>query len=203
MEDTLVLLDIGYLDKIATAMGNGQRIQLKYIDFCNYLAKKQNLNCKKIYYYCAPPYQDETPTPDQSRRKAGYDRFVNAMRKKYKNFIIREGRLQLIYVEDRKGKFIKRYNQKGVDTWLTMDLLEEPVNEKVKNIILVASDSDFVPVIKRIRSRGITVCLYYYIYYDEDSKMVMSDHLLDACGRSNTFILAKEDFEKNKHIPKY
>jgi len=204
MEETIVFLDVGYLDKVAKAFGDGQRIKIGHVEFCQYLAKLQGLSCKKIFYYCAPPYQSERQTPEDNRRKAGYDNFVRTMRNKYKDyFIIREGRLEAHYNEISKGKYVPVYTQKGVDTWLTMDLLEEPAAEKVKTVILIMCDGDFVPVIQRIKDRGIRPILYCYINLVIRPKLIVSKDLLNTVGSPNTFTLEKDHFEKNKYIPKY
>lgn len=202
MEDALVFLDSAYLDKITIALGGGIRIRIEYIPFCSYLANLRGLNCKRIYYYCAPPYQNEAPTVDQRRRRKGYDNFVGYMEIKYRNyFIIREGHLIQLFEKTLQESFRPIYHQKGVDTWLTMDLLEEPFKEKVKTIILIASDGDFVPVIDRIQQRGIKPILFYYFNYSIEPKTVVSQKLLEQIGNANAFVLKKEDLDKNIHIP--
>lgn len=201
MEDTLVFIDAGYSDKIARSLLPNAKHRVRYVDFCDRLAKEQGLRCRKIYYYNAPPYQDVHPTAEQRKRKAGYDRFVSAVRREHRNFVVREGRLQLVYTVGKDGRPAQKYNQKGVDTWLTIDLLEEPLKEKVKRIILVAADSDFVPVITRIRSRGIRVILYYYTSHSGQPKTVISKHLIDACGKGNAFLLNRGHFEETTAPP--
>ena len=75
----------------------------------------------------------------------------------------------------------RSYKQKGVDTFLTMDLMDMPLeNPKIKTVILIASDSDFVPVIRRLKELGIDVILYTYFERDRKSKFSTSNKLLSA-----------------------
>jgi uncharacterized LabA/DUF88 family protein len=66
----------------------------------------------------------------------------------------------------------------------------------IKRIILIACDSDFVPVIKMLREKGIEVILYTYYERKRDTDFSRSHHLIDACDR--TYYLNKEDFKKSK-----
>lgn len=97
------------------------------------------------------------------------------------NFFVREGRCQ---------KIDGHYQQKGVDTLITIDLFKIP--ENIKTIILLVCDTDFVPVLNEIRSRGIKVILYYFSDRVRNSKFSMSNHILSACDEY--FLLTKEYF---------
>ena len=51
--------------------------------------------------------------------------------------------------------------QKGVDSLVVIDLMNvHNDHPEVKKIILIASDSDFVPVIDNLRKKGIKTILY-------------------------------------------
>lgn len=82
--------------------------------------------------------------------------------------------------------------QKGVDTLLTMDIFEVIHKKDVNTVILVACDTDFVPVLNRIREEGIKVILYYFSDFNRKSGFFMSTHILTACDKK--FLLKKEDF---------
>lgn len=84
------------------------------------------------------------------------------------------------------------YTQKGVDVLLSIDLIRKA--SKIKNFILVACDTDFVPAIQDIRKKDkVNVILYYF--KDIDAKFSMSDHILSVCDKRVR--LKKEDFEKS------
>jgi len=173
LEETIVFIDGEYLSLVAKRLLGSGKPGYDLGKFAFNLAKEQKLWCRKVFYYTAPPYQSRKATKAENERKSRYDRFVNRLARK--GVIVREGRCQ------RTGD---GFRQKGVDTLLTMDLLEMPVSEEVKTVILVTGDTDFVPVLERIRSKhGVKVVLYYFADRVRDSKFSMSNHLLMACDR--------------------
>ncbi|MDD3160184.1 MAG: NYN domain-containing protein [Candidatus ainarchaeum sp.] len=187
MQDTFVFIDAGFLDKLALYLGDGQRIKFDLFCLAKNLSKNQNLFCKKLFYYNAPPFQSSVPTEDEKRRKQGYDKFIEKISRN-KNIIIREGRCQKTFDENGKPKFV----QKGVDTLITMDLSELCFEHKnIKKIILVSSDTDFCPIIKKIKEKGIEVILYSYFNKERHSKFSLSNELIDCC--SSYFKIEKND----------
>lgn len=52
MEGTLVFIDEGFLDKLTKLFGKGKRIKFDKFEFAKRIAKKQNLLCKHLYYFC-------------------------------------------------------------------------------------------------------------------------------------------------------
>ncbi|HLD54642.1 MAG TPA: NYN domain-containing protein [Candidatus Nanoarchaeia archaeon] len=189
MEETLVFIDEGFLSKLSKHLGKTKYIKINYLKFAKQLSKKQNLFCKKIFYYTAPPYQSEPPSEKEELMKKGYDCFIKSF-KKNNEVIVREGRCQKI--KDENGE--TRYKQKGVDTLLTIDLshLKEDYPE-IKKIILISSDTDFCPAIKDIKKRWNTeVLLYTYFDRKRKSKFSLSNDLIACC--SKYFKLTKEDF---------
>src|SRR3989344_3894378 len=111
MEETLVFLDEGFLDKLTLFLGNGKRLKFDKFEFAKKISEKQNLVCKHLYYYTAPPFQSSSSTEKERIMKEGYDKFISSLSKN-KNITIREGRCQKI--RDKEGK--EKYAQKGVDT---------------------------------------------------------------------------------------
>lgn len=189
MEETLVFVDEGFLDKLTKLFGGGIRLKFDKFDFAKRIAKKQNLLCKHLFYYTCPPFQSYPLTEEQINRKKGYDKFIEALSKN-KDITIRQGRCQKII--NSNGK--EDYSQKGVDTLLTIDLshLREDF-PNINKIILVSSDTDFCPIIKDIEKRWkIEVILYSYYERKRDSKFSVSHHLIDCC--SKYIQLTKEDF---------
>ena len=193
MKDTIVFIDEGFLDKLNLLFGKGKRIKFNKLNFAEEVAKKQDLLCKRVFYYTAPPFQGTPPSEKERLLKEGYDKFINALSKD-KKIIIREGRCQKIV--NNLGK--EEYNQKGVDTLLTIDLshLNEDYPD-IKKIILISSDTDFCPAIKDIKDRNqIEVILYTYFDKKRKSKFSLSNELIDCC--STYFSITKEDFIKCK-----
>ena len=92
---------------------------------------KQNFICEHIYFYTAPPFQNENPTQEDRKRYSRYESFKNKLSKD-KIISIREGRCQRLKVD---GKYI--YNQKAVDVLLATDLTNVLVKfPRIKKIIL-------------------------------------------------------------------
>jgi len=154
MEKTIVLIDAGFLSKLSRYLGNGKYLSYNLINFSKNLSKKQNLDCEHIYYYTAPPFKSDNPTKEESERSRKYEKFKNNLSSD-KIITIREGRCQRLKID---GKFT--YGQKGVDALVIIDLMSVPLEHKdVKKIILIANDSDFVPVVEKLKQLGIEVIL--------------------------------------------
>ncbi len=185
LKNTAVLIDAGYFNKILQHFGNGKYLKINLIDFSKYLSIKSDLWMKEIYYYTAPPFQGTPPTKKESEFKAGYDKYTSKLKKQ--GVIVKEGRVQKI-----DGKF----QQKGVDTLLVMDLMELAENKKYETIILLACDTDFVPIIKKLESEDkIKIHLFYYTDRIRNSIFSMSNELLNAC--KNKTLLTKDFFVRN------
>ena len=161
---TLVFIDEGFLSKLSKHLGKGKYLKFDKIHFSRELANKQKLSCKKIFYYLAPPFQCEPPTKEEELLREGHDRFVKKLRKR--GIVVREGRCQRLKIDN---KF--KYNQKAVDILLAMDLVLTPLKyPKIKRIILIACDSDFVPVIQSLMEFGVKTILYTYYEKKRNTK---------------------------------
>ncbi|MEK6859481.1 MAG: NYN domain-containing protein [Nanoarchaeota archaeon] len=190
MEETLVFIDEGFLDKLTKLLGNGIRLKFDKFEFAKKIAEKQNLICEHLFYYTAPPFQGTPPTKKEKSMKEGYDKFIFSLSKN-KNITVREGRCQRIISSNGKID----YNQKGVDVLLTIDLshIKEDFPE-IKKVVLISSDTDFCPVIKDIEKReDIEIILYTYFDKKRGSKFSLSNELISCC--SKYFKLTKQDFE--------
>ena len=53
----------------------------------------------------------------------------------------------------------------------------------INTIILIASDSDFVPVIERMKQKGFKVILYTYFDRKRKSRFSTSNHLLKTASK--------------------
>ncbi|PIN91267.1 hypothetical protein COU57_01345 [Candidatus Pacearchaeota archaeon CG10_big_fil_rev_8_21_14_0_10_32_14] len=172
--ETLVFIDANFLSKVSYHFGEGKYLVYDLIKFSNYLSKKQKLNCKDIFYYTAPPFMSEISKKDEENKIEGYSRFVNKLSKK--GVIIREGRCQRLKIDD---KYV--YHQKAVDILLAMDLMKVPIKyPDIKKIILIASDSDFVPVIMSLEEEGIKTILYTYYEEKRNTNLSRSNYLIKS-----------------------
>jgi len=124
---------------------------------------------------------------DEEISCSSYDNFVSKL-SKAKDFIIREGRCQRLKIN---GKFV--YKQKGVDSLVIIDLMNSIVDhEDVRKIILIASDSDFVPVINILRKKNIKTILYTYYEKGRKAEFSTSNELIKVVNKY--VLLTKEDF---------
>ena len=189
-DKVLIFIDAGFLSKLSKHLGEGEYIKFKIKDFVNNLSKKYDFQCEKIFYYTAPPYQSNNPPSSEVKRKEKYDSFRVSLIKE--GIVFREGRCQKLKLN---GKI--EYKQKGVDTLLTIDLshIKEDF-PKIKKIILISSETDFVPVLEDIKKRGIEVVLFSYFDKKRGTPFSLSNHLLNSC--SKYIRLTKNDFEVDK-----
>lgn len=197
MYETLVFLDEGFIYKLSKHFWGGEPVRFDRVKFAKNLSLQQNLFCRNIFYYNAPPFQSEPPTKEEERRKEGYDKFVKALQK-HKEVIIREGRVQRLKID---GKFI--YKQKAVDSLAIIDLMKIPLKYlDIKKIIIVSSDSDFVPAINSLKEFDIQTILYTYYEKKRDTNFSRSNELIKSVYKY--VLLTKQDFmnvriNKNKN----
>lgn len=166
MEDTLVFVDDGFFGLVKKYFQIKTKKPKKYLQTFRNICKKENLNLKHLFVYTAPPYQSPKPTKKEDNLMSKYQNMTKMLRKK-KWITLKEGRCQK-YI-DQKGN--ENYCQKGVDALIIMDLFDIKENySNIKKIILIASDSDFVPVIKRMKEKGFEIIIYTYFDRKRNSK---------------------------------
>jgi len=187
-KNSLVLIDEAFLSKLSKYFGNGKYIKFDRLKFSEELSKKENIILNKVFLYIAPPFQSSNPTKEEENKKEGYDKLINKLKKK--EIIVREGRCQRLKLD---GKF--KYSQKAVDVLLAMDLTNIPLDfPKIKKIILIACDSDFVPVIKNLEEKGVKTILYTYYKKERNSNFSRSNHLIKSVYKYK--LIKKEDLIK-------
>jgi uncharacterized LabA/DUF88 family protein len=192
MEKAVVMIDAGFLSKVSYKLGEGHYFKYDLLKFAKHLCGKKQLIFKHLFFYNAPPFQSQPPTKEEKKKKEEYDFFVQKLKKNIDEVTIREGRCQRLKID---GKY--HYKQKGVDTLITMDLMDIPLRkDKTNTVILIASDSDFVPVINRLKSLAINIFLYTYFERNRKSQFSTSNKLLGAV--TQYFKLTNQDFQTCK-----
>ncbi len=176
MGDTAVFIDNAYFKRVC-----GQRqLHVDYLTFSERLAGGARF---RTYVYDCKPYVSNPPTPEERELQSKSDRFERAL-EKLPRFVTRWGTLQRLQTADGV-----RFQQKGVDVKLAIDLVKLSLTGKIKMAILVAGDRDFVPAIHEAKEAGVIVCLYYsedtYVHnelYDAcDERVKLSGKLLGEC----------------------
>ena len=189
MEDTLIFVDDGFFGLVKKNFQNQDGKPKKYLQTFRNICKKEKLNLKQLYIYTAPPYQSPKPTQKEDFMMSRYQSMTKMLREK-KWITLREGRCQKIINEQGKEEF----SQKGIDALIILDMYDVKENHlNVKKIILIASDSDFVPVIERMKQKGFEIILYTYFDRKRNSRFSTSNQLLKVASRWEK--LMKEDFE--------
>ncbi|MCH8519875.1 MAG: NYN domain-containing protein [Nanoarchaeota archaeon] len=189
---TILFIDGGFLSKLSKYLG-GENGYLKFdiIELSHLIAKKENLKLELIYYYTAPPFISNSPSIEERKRKESYDKFENKITKN-KIIQLKEGRCQRL---KENGEFV--YNQKGVDNLLTIDLIEVSFKfPDIKNVILIACDTDFIPAINNAYTKGIKTILYTYFDRNRYSNFSRSNELLQNVEKYQ--LITREDFENSK-----
>jgi uncharacterized LabA/DUF88 family protein len=187
-ENTLVFIDAGFLSKLSKYFGNGKYLVYNIIEFSKNLANKEKKNCKKIFYYTAPPFQSNSLTKLEMKKKENYDKFLKKLIDQ--EVIVRESRCQRLKID---GEFI--YKQKAVDILITIDLMNVLIKFKdIKKIILIASDSDFVPVIENLKENGIKTILHTYYDKKRNTNFSRSNDLIKSVHKY--VLLSKKDFDE-------
>jgi len=192
MEDTLLFVDDGFFGLVKNHFQKETGNNKKYLQTFRNICKKENLNLKHLFIYTAPPYQSPKPNKKDSFLINRYTKMVKMLKKK-KWITLREGRCQRILNE--RGAY--EYRQKGVDALIILDMYDfKEKFSKINKIILIASDSDFVPVIERMKQKKIQIILYTYFDRKRRSKFSTSNQLLKVA--SHWVKLNKEYFENSK-----
>ena len=77
---------------------------------------------------------------------------------------------------------------------MIMDLMRTPIDcPNIKKIIILASDSDFVPIIKYLRKLNMELILYTNYSKKRESNLSRSNELLKVVNRYVE--LTKQDFD--------
>lgn len=192
MEDTLIFVDDGFFGLVKKNFQKEEGKGKKYLQTFRNICKKEKLNLKHIFIYTCPPYQSPKPTKKEDFLMSRYQNMTKMLRNK--GWItLREGRCQKIINEHGEEEF----SQKGIDALIILDMYDIKENyPNIKKIILIASDSDFVPVIERMKQKGIEIILYTYFDRKRHSRFSTSNQLLKVASR--WVKLNKSYFEDSK-----
>lgn len=143
----VILIDNGYLSAIIRDEFNSTRID--YLKLSNSVCSSyQRL---RTYVYDCLPYQNNPPTNQQKHLFAGKQKFFDAL-SKLPSFEVRFGR------QRPRGKI---FVQKGVDVWLSVDMVRLSAKGQVHKIFLIAGDGDFVPAVQTAKDEGVSVKLLH------------------------------------------
>ena len=142
-----IFIDGGCLAKISKRYGSVA------IDFC-LLSREmsQGKELLRTYYYNCLPYQSNPPSQEEKERFSKAQKFHKYL-ERLPRYEVREGRLA------KRGP--SEFEQKGIDTLLSIDLVNLSASGKISDAVLLAGDSDFLPSVKVSKEHGVNVFLYH------------------------------------------
>jgi uncharacterized LabA/DUF88 family protein len=185
MEKIVVFIDNAFLIRLKSSFFK-RKFKYNLKQFIINLARKNNLFVEEIFLYDAPPYQSEIPNEKEKRMKEKYDKYLAIF--KNQGIVVREGRTQRLKMNET---FV--YNQKGVDMIMGIDAISVKEDFRdVRKIILVTGDSDFVPLVKKLKEQKISVFLWTYFNRDRKSPFSKSNELVKSV--SDYLKITKADF---------
>jgi uncharacterized LabA/DUF88 family protein/cold shock CspA family protein len=85
--------------------------------------------------------------------------------------------------------------ERGIDVWMALEAFELSLHKQFDVVVLIASDSDFVPLVRKLHTLGVRVMLlgWDYEYFDEEGRRrstVTSQYLWEEV----TYPIAMEKF---------
>ena len=155
MSRTCVFVDGGYFQKVLEK--DFQRARVDFDRLGPVLAQRYEPLLRTYYYNC-PPYQSADPSPQERRLVGNADRFYHALRK-IANLEVRLGRLAFRGHSRDTGEAI--FEQKRVDVQLAVDLLQLSYSRQIATAVVVAGDSDFIPVFQAAKDLAVRIVLYH------------------------------------------
>ena len=62
--------------------------------------------------------------------------------------------------------------ERGIDVWMALEAFELALHKQFDVVVLIASDGDFVPLVRKLHTLGVRVMLlaWDYEYYDEEGR---------------------------------
>ncbi len=162
-----IFIDGAHLGKILKNHHSG--VQVAFDRLASELSAGHEL--LRTYYYDAPPYQSNPPTPEESRRFSARQGFFSSL-KKLSRFEVREGKCARVWDTDRNDW---KYMQKRVDVLFSVDLVRLSSKQRIDRAVLIAGDSDFLPAVAVAKDEGVQI----QIVHSPDRKQVHRD-LWDA-----------------------
>ena len=161
LDKIAIFIDGGYLYRILEDDFGGLKIDYKKLS--SLIAANHSL--LRTYYYDCPPYESPKPTNEEIQRKSAKQRFFSAL-EKIERYEVRLGRLRFTG---------EKYEQKGVDVHLAIDLVQLASKHLITYAALIAADNDFVPAVKVAKNEGVVVQLYHGKSFDR------RQHLWQVC----------------------
>ncbi len=144
-----------------------------YIEAIAHACVDKDETLLRVLYYDCAPYRGNPrlPVSGEPAQFQGSDEWLKALAAK-SLFAVRLGTLKFRGFEPKRipiasaalsdEDFKPRFEQKGVDMRLGLDIASYAADRTIDRVILVTGDTDCLPVMKRARTAGLQVVLVQF-----------------------------------------
>ena len=151
----------------------GHRYDPDYIETVAHACVAGDETLLRILYYDCAPYRGNPKLPVSGKPATfqGSDEWLRVLAAKSR-FAVRLGtlkfrgfepkRIPIVSAELSDEDFKPRFEQKGVDMRLGLDIASYAADRSIDRVILVTGDTDCLPVMKRARTAGLQVVLVQF-----------------------------------------
>jgi len=178
MEKVAIFIDGGYLNKILKKYF--YKSNINYTKLCDNICNKLNVNRLRTYYYTCMPIRRKGNIEDEKKHE-NMQRFVRNL-KRLPRFEVKLGKLQIIG---------EQFKQKMIDVLMSLDIVDMCFDKQIEQVILIAGDADFVPAIRKAKSHGAIVHLFYHpssvhneLLDEIDELHLLSKEFIDRCKKT-------------------
>lgn len=128
--------------------------------------KNDNIDLEKLHRECAALLTEDM-IASEFMRIYYYDAIVDPSHKDYQKQKSYFERIDLLdHYEVKLGELIElrngKFRQKGVDVFLSIDMLKKAYQNQYEWAVLVAGDGDYVEVVKAVKEAGKRVYGFYF-----------------------------------------
>ena len=167
----VILIDGGHLRVLARKAG--RQYTPDYIEAVARASVAEDESLLRILYYDCAPYQGKSNLPVSGKLHTfqGSDEWLKTLAAK-PQFAVRFGTLKFRGFELKKTPistrgltdedFRPRFEQKGVDMRIGLDIAGYAANRSVDRIVLITGDTDCLPAMKLARTAGLQVVLVQF-----------------------------------------
>jgi len=94
--------------------------------------------------------------------------------------------------------------ERGIDVWMALEAFELALHKQFDVLVLIASDSDFVPLVRKLHTLGVRVMLFAwdYDFYDEEGRR-RSTVTSQGLWEEVTYPLAMQDVISEDNDPQF
>ncbi len=166
-----VFIDGGHLRVLVRQAG--YKYDPDYIEAIAHACVDKDETLLRVLYYDCAPYRGNPrlPVSGEPARFQGSDEWLKSLAAK-SLFAVRLGTLKFRGFEPKRipiasaalsdEDFKPRFEQKGVDMRLGLDIASYATDRTIDRVILVTGDTDCLPVMKRARTGGLQVVLVQF-----------------------------------------